>query len=103
MGADARQQFIAIDGSAQPVIYAKFQPPQHARAIFQICDQENRHVARSLQRANLTAEPQRVVTCQTEADNNDVDAVLGGLEQGFLGIGLDNDGMMSREGLSQPL
>ena len=84
----ARARAIRCDRPAalSQSLIAELEPAQHARAILEFGDDENGQVSRALERANLAAQAEAVVIGEAEADDEDVDIVLGRLEHGLLRI-----------------
>ena len=78
-------------------------PRRIARAILEVRDDENGQVSRAFDCANLAAEAQRIVVGEAEADDDDVDIVLGRLEHRLLRIRLDRDYVMRRQRLQEAL
>ncbi len=101
--AHPRQQFVAVDRARQAVVDAEFERAQHALTILEVGDDQDGKVARALERADLAAQPQPVVVAETEADDDEVDIVLGRLEQRLVRVRLDVDVVMGAQRLGQAL
>ena len=101
--AHACEQFVAVDRARQAVVDAEIEAAQHALTILDVGDDEDGKVARALERADLAAQPQSVVAAEAEADDDEVDVVLGRLEQRLVRVRLDVDVVMRAQRLGEAL
>ena len=75
--ADARQQLVAVDGAHDVVVDAHVEAAQQARLVAGLDQHDDRQVARAVERARLRAQPQAVGPGQRQADDEQIEILLG--------------------------
>ena len=81
LGAHARQHLVAVDRPHQVVVDAHVEAAQQARLVARLDQDDDRQMARALERAHLGAQPQAVRLRQAEADDQQVAAARRALQQ----------------------
>ena len=72
LGAHPGQQLVAIDGARQIVVHAHVERAQQARLVARLRHDDDRQMARALERAHLAAQPQAVGSREVQADDQQI-------------------------------
>ena len=103
LGAHARQQLVLVDRAHQIVVHADLEPAQQPRIVLGLGDHQDRHAAGAVERAHLAAQPQPVEVLQSERDDQALVVGLRRMEQRFLRVRLDVDGVLGGENAGDAL
>ena len=90
LGLDAREQLVALDRPDDVVVDAHVEAAQQARLVAGLDQNDDRQMPRAIERAHLRAQPQAVGVRQAQADDQQIEIVLGDLQQRLLRIALDD-------------
>jgi hypothetical protein len=85
---DPGQELVAVDRAHQIVVDAHIEAPQQTRFVAWFDQHDDRQVPCSLKGADLRTKPQPVGALQRQTDDKQIEAVVGKLQKGGLGVAL---------------
>ena len=84
-------------------MHADVEAAQHAGLVVGLGDHDDGGVAGAVERAQLAAQAQAVIADEVEANEDELEGALGGLDQGLVRVALDLDAVVLPERGGEPL
>jgi hypothetical protein len=97
LGAQPGDQFLTVEGPHDIVVDAEFEGAGDALLLVAAGDQDDGHEPGTVERAQLRAQPQRVVAGKAGRHQDTIEIALRDLETGGLRVGLDDRGHVGRQ------